>query len=179
MSIEHKAYIFNYTAFSKELEPILKQALISGKTDLLKNFISTNKSDLKDPYEGESLNDDWEDMIEDKDPHQYGDFAITKYYSPVNEYGLGYDWEEIKNTVDSSYEDKYSPLLGIPLGFEGEYFDPGKTGSYFQSAEQVARSLNILKNVTIEDQEFIGILKEFKRLLEKALLEKKGIYVTF
>jgi len=31
----------------------------------------------------------------------------------------------------------------VPLGTEGEYFDPGKMGSYFQTCSEVQETLNI------------------------------------
>ena len=179
MSIEHKAFIFDYTEFSNELKPLLEQCLTSGEICLLKEFIITNKSYLRDPYEGEDLDGNWEDLIEDKDPHQYGDFALTKYYFPQNDRGLGVEWEDIKNAVDLNHKGVYSPLLGVPLGVEEGYFDPGKTGSYFQSVDQVAKSLKILEIVQIKELEAMTILDEFKKLLGEALSERKGIYVTF
>lgn len=180
MSMEHKAYIFDFDAFSKELKPIIEAGLQSGKVGQIRAFILSNKSSLCDPYEGEPLEDDWEDMIEDKDIHQYGDFAITKYYSPTEDEGIGYDWEELQDVISAKSDIKYSPILGVPLGLEHELFDPGKMGSYFQNNAQVKDSLSVIRGI---EGALSESLKEamigFRNLLEKAASIEKGIYVTF
>jgi hypothetical protein len=178
--MEHKAYIFYFEEFSKELRPILGASLKSGNIDQLRAFIISNKSTLSDPYKGEPLEEDWENMIDDWDVHQYGDFALTKYYSPAMDEGLGCGWENVQDILSSLIELKVSPLLGEPLGDSGEYFDPGKMGSYFQDNGQVKNSLSVLG-------EFEDALSEslnddfdiFRQLLESAANENKGVYVTF
>jgi hypothetical protein len=180
MSIEHKAFIFDMTPFDLELRPILEQALRSGATDRIKAYVEANRGDLKDPYEGEPLQMDWEDMIEDRDVHQYGDFALTKYYSPLKDGGLGSVWEEVQDIVANVSDIGISPILGVPLAVGDTEFDPGKFGSYFQSQSQVRDSfqrLNSMKNVVGEGLRvpFEG----FVQLLSRAVEEGKGLYVTF
>jgi hypothetical protein len=75
VSTEHKAYAFAYKPFSTELKPVLEAALASGNCRELIDFIERERSNLTDPYEGEPLGDDWEQLMEFKDAHQYGDFA--------------------------------------------------------------------------------------------------------
>ena len=180
MSIEHKAYIFDFEGFSKELRPILVASLKSGNIDQLRAFIISNKSALSDPYEGEPLEDDWEDMIEDRDVHQHGDFALTKYYSPLLDEGLGYGWENVQDILSNSIEFKVSPLLGEPLGDSGEYFDPGKMGSYFQDNGQVKNSLSVLKEFENKLSENLNVdYDKFLHFLESAADENRGVYVTF
>ena len=74
--MEHKAFIFDYGQFERELLPVLHDALASGECRALISFIRRNIDSLTDPSEGEPLTDDWEGMIEMKDAHQYGDFAL-------------------------------------------------------------------------------------------------------
>jgi hypothetical protein len=180
MSIEHKAYSFDFDEFSKELKPILEASIKSGDIDQLRAFIISNKPYLSDPYEGEPLGDDWEDMVEERDAHQYGDFALTKYYSPDSDQGLGYDWEKVQDILSGSMELHISPLLGRPLGEPGEYFDPGKMGSYFQDNSQVESSIRVLEKLKdCFSGELRGAIGEFHEFLENVSDEGKGIYVTF
>lgn len=178
--MEHKAYIFDFKEFSKELKPILEASLQSGNVDQLRAFILSNKSFLSDPYEGEALEDDWEDMIKDRDVHQFGGFAATKYYSPTQDGGMSYDWESIENIVPPGLETMFSPLLGVPLGLADEYFDPGKMGSYFQDSAQVKDSLRIIDKIeSFVSENLKETLSGFRKLLEQAAGEDKGLYVTF
>ena len=180
MSIEHKAYIFDFDEFSKELKPILETSIKSGDISQLRAFIISNKAYLSDPYKGEPLEDDWEYMIEDRDVHQYGDFALTKYYSPDSDQGIGYDWEKVQDILSSSIELEGSPLLGKPLGDFGEYFDPGKMGSYFQDESQVKASIKALRKLKDGlSEELQDVMGEFLKFLENVADDGKGIYVTF
>lgn len=178
--MEHKAYSFDFDKFEKELKPILEASIKSGDIDQLRAFIISNKPYLSDPYEGEPLEDDWEDMIEDRDAHQYGDFALTKYYSPDSDQGLGYDWEKVQDILSGSMRLNISPLLGKSLGESGEYFDPGKMGSYFQDNSEVKSNISVIEKLkdglSGELRDAIG---EFHKFLENVADEGKGIYVTF
>ena len=55
-----------------------RNALRSGDCGQLVEFIELERAELTDPYEGEPLPPDWEQLLEQKDTHQYGDFALTK-----------------------------------------------------------------------------------------------------
>lgn len=180
MSLEHKAFIFDNDGFSHELKPLLESALDSGNVDQIRNFIILNQPALVDPYEGEPLDDDWENRIEDKDAHQYGDFALTKYYSPIDDKGLGSEWEYFQQIFLDSSELSFSPVLGFPIGTDDNLFDPGKMGSYFQSPSEVHESLGRVKQFEkVVPEEHLAIFEKFKNFLEQAVTEKKGIYVTF
>lgn len=180
MSFEHKAFIFDDDGFSSELKPLLESSLRSGNADQIRMFVVSNKPSLTDPYEGEPLDDDWENMIEDKDAHQYGDFALTKYYSPIDDRGLGSEWERVQKMFPDNSGLSFSPVLGMPVGTDSEFFDPGKMGSYFQSNSEVRESLNRMKKLEeMVPDDLLDPFEEFKSLLEQAVNEKKGIYVTF
>src|SRR5690349_15161787 len=97
MSMEHKAFVFDWESFLQELSELLFSALVSDDTTRLKAWINSNVADLKDPYEGEPLTKDWEDTLDVKDAHQYGDFALTKYYDPARDIGLGHEWQIISH----------------------------------------------------------------------------------
>ncbi|SDT59554.1 hypothetical protein SAMN04490182_5661 [Pseudomonas cedrina] len=180
MSYEHKAFIFDIDGFGRELKPLLERCLLSGEVDQLRDFIISNKRSLVDPYEGVALDDSWEDMIEINDVHQYGDFALTKYYSPADDRGLGSWWSIIQELLSDKDKLSSSPFLGVPIGSEDVFFDPGKMGSYFQSENEVGVSLS--KVLEIEEKvpyDALEVLREFKRMLEQAIDENKGVYVTF
>ena len=80
------------------------------------SFINANLGDLRDPYEGEPLGADWESLIETGDAHQYGDVALTKYYDPLADIGLGASWERVQELVANDPTLMESPILGSTIG---------------------------------------------------------------
>ncbi len=65
--IEHRAFLFQFDQFERELLPILQAALAAGDCTDLVAFIRQNIGELADPYEGRPLGEDWEKMIESPD----------------------------------------------------------------------------------------------------------------
>lgn len=175
--MEHKAFIFDHQSFEKELRETLEEALANGNCENLVAFIHENKESLSDPYEGDPLEDDWESMIEVEDAHQYGDFALTRYYSPQDDIGLSSSWNVVQEIVTGIGNVATSPILGSTIGSESDPFDPGKAGSYLQSAEEVRESLAVLRALaeTHQSEE----LSEAVALLQAASESGKGLYVTF
>jgi hypothetical protein len=168
--MEHKAFAFDFGAFNRELRPILERALRGGATTELRKFILDHRDSLVDPYEGEPLAEDWEDALEYKDAHQYGDFALTRYYDPTQDIGLRSSWRAMENTIGVQ-SDLPSPLLGRTIGDVTNWFDPGKMGSYFQSSEDVADNLaRIRSHLRASD------LRDVIAMLEGA---PRGLYITF
>ncbi|GAA4441632.1 hypothetical protein [Bremerella cremea] len=173
--MEHKAFIFDYEKFEHELLPLLQNALSTNECSSLISFIQQNMDSLTDPYEGEPLNDDWEGMIETEDAYQYGDFALTKYYDPTDDIGLGSAWQNIQEFIPA--DRTTSPILGSVVGANEDPFDPGKMGAYFQSKEQVAENLEFLQQLV--EQHSSEELDEAIDLLQQASQSQKGLYVTF
>lgn len=178
MSFEHKAFAFDYRSFIGELKPLLEKALAENDIDSLKSFIDENLPLLKDPYEGNSLDDSWEDMIEAKEVHQYGDFAITKYYDPAADIGLGYEWENIQKLLLKESPSLASNVLGFPIGIAPNYFDPGKMGSYFQTPELVKNNIEVLCKLLEEKGAEVSKLFPLFEMLKKIELDE-GLYITF
>lgn len=181
MSMEHKAFIFDYKAFVEQLSTILKNALLTGKNEALLNFINRNRDSLKDPYDGQALDFSWETMVEPKDAHQYGDFGLTKFYNPINNIGLGSDWQNIEKLLRNELGANLSfiVVLGQPFGTASHYFDPGKMGSYFQSIEQVKKNIYLLQNLVYQNPKLANELEELLKIFQQAVQAGKGLYITF
>jgi|SRR5690554_900920 len=178
MSFEHKAFIFDYDLFDQELRPLLERCLETGSIAPLKAFIDGDKRRFSDPYEGDALDDGWESYIEEVDPHQYGDFALTKYYQPSKDGGVGQNWEELQSLIADGQQ--ISPFLGTPVGPSDNYFDPGKMGSYFQSPRDVKSSFERLR--AFEEKVPAYLRDDFQKyldLLAGAISSGKGLYITF
>lgn len=173
--MEHKAYLFDYARWERELLPILQVALKSGDCGMLVAFIHQNAGSLTDPYEGEPLDDDWEAMLESKDPHQCGDFALTKYYRPDSDIGLGLDWQAVHDLGPS--DRGTSPILGSIVGPNDSPFDPGKMGSYFQDPQEVVENLAFLRQLC--ERRRFNELDRAIVLLQSAVDLPCGLYVTF
>ncbi|MCA9014303.1 MAG: hypothetical protein KDA77_03130 [Planctomycetaceae bacterium] len=173
--MKHKAFIFDHVIFEDELLPVLRNALATNECSALICFIRQNIDSLTDPYEGVPLAEDWEEMIETKDAHQYGDFALTKYYAPTDDIGLGSTWQTVQELIPDDRSS--SPILGSIVGINEAPFDPGKMGSYFQSNRQVAESLEFLRHIT--QQHSLEEVDKAVNLLKRAFQSKKGLYVTF
>ena len=175
--MEHKAFLFDYGLFAQELKVILEDALQSGDVYALTSFINANLSDFRDPYEGDPLEADWEAMIATRDPHQFGDFAITKYYRPDKDIGLGKSWETLQNMIAADPLIVESPILGSILGPRSNPFDPGKMGSYFQSAQQVQQSQGCLLNFVRTGR--VEVIDQAVQMLQRAIGANMGLYITF
>lgn len=170
MSMSHKAFAFDWIGFDRELAPTLALALKEDATAPLEAFIDDHLDDLCDPYEGEPLLIDWRALLSVGDVQEVSDFALTKYYRLVEDFGVGDNWLDLSTDLSESQQ---RALLGEPFGEKGHLFDPGRMGAYFQSPERVAEALRLLQVSGDERlEQFIGRLSE-------VVAAKKGLYVTF
>lgn len=179
MSMEHKAFAFDYDSFNGELGRLLRHSLESGHTEGLVEFIEANRDDLTDPYEGDPLDEDWQEMVETADAHTYGDFALTKYYDPTEDHGLGYDWDTLEELLDAEAGGGAPLVLGTPFGPAGKLFDPGKMGSYFRSPAEVKEHLAQVERLATEKPELAERLRPLAEMLRPAADAGRGLYVTF
>ena len=163
MSMEHKAFDFDWESFQTEFFPIICSALASGDKSPLLNFIELNHKEITDPYEGEALDEEWQTDIAVLPIQEVADFALTKYYSVVDEFGIGESWIELSDKLNQREVDA---LLGSSI----QGFDPGGYGSYFQSLSQLRKSIKDL--TCVEDP----IVKQHVGDLSRVT---KGLYVTF
>ena len=170
MSFSHKAFAFDGHAFEVQLAPTLRHALAQGDTSALQAFIDTHWELLKDPYEGEPLSPDWRAQLEAGDVQELADFALTRYYDPKADFGIGEEWGGLGLELT---EAQRQALLGAALQEGGQTFDPGRMGSYFQDRQCAAMSLQVMEHANE------GALGAFKRGLQQAVHAGRGMYVTF
>jgi hypothetical protein len=178
MGLEHKAFLFDYAAFDLELRPILEKALSDGNGSKLVEFIDRNIVSLSDPYEGEPLTADWSQLLETQDAHQYGDFALTKFYDPTQDLGFGRSWEAVEAAAVHLLGDA-QPVLGRTIGPTGNVFDPGKAGSYFQSEDAVKENRRRLLAAMESSGQAREDVHALDGLLRTAVDAGRGLYVTF
>jgi hypothetical protein len=172
--MRHKAFLFDYEQFERELLPTLEASLKTQEITSLRSFITSNLDALSDPYEGDLLDDNWEGMVEPRDVHQYGDFALTKYYDPCSDIGLGDVWEGVQQFMAADLTSALSPILGRVIGPETSPFDPGKMGSYFQSGQEARRNYERLNALPGGPG-----LDDAIAMLKRAVESRQGLYVTF
>ena len=168
--MSHKAFLFDWNRFQQELAALLGSCLESDDPASLVAYANDHLDDLKDPYEGEPLDENWAEQMENGDIQEVADYVLTKFYDPTADAGLGDLWMQIENELEASDS---SALLGDPFSPTMQLFDPGRMGAYFQSPETCKGSLAILRSRNRDEfTEFVG-------LLEQAVREGKGVYVTF
>jgi hypothetical protein len=180
MSMDHKAYQLDYEPFVSELAPLLARALQTGNVDELKAFVERNFSQLKHPAEGDPLGPDWRALVESGEPNlevqRWADLALTKYYDPSADEGLNAEWEDLDDELQAAGIDASRVVLGRTLGADGNVFDPGRQGAYFQSPEDVRDALQLLEGVTVEEED---VLDQWREILQSAAQRGKGLYVRF
>lgn len=180
MSMDRKAFVFDYECFTVELADLLKDSLVTNSVKGLANFIHKNFSLLTDPYEGEPLDTDWEEnILEIRDVHEYG-IALTKYYNPDRNIGLSHAWQDIETILASEiYIHPYQIILGEQFGYTDRYFDPGRMGSGFQSPEIVRENAEIIESIINTKPELSIALADLASMLQKAVDSGEGLYITF
>ncbi|USD39589.1 hypothetical protein [Ferrimonas sp. SCSIO 43195] len=161
--MEHKVYDFDWHAFSQELMPVLERSLSDESTVALIVFINENVSELTDPYEGNKLKLDWKTLLETGSIQELGDFALTKYYNVLDDFGLAELWLPLQERLPSEAKEH---LLGFPIA----NFDPGCCGSYFQMPEDLTKTYKALSTLSLSSiNEFTAAIKAVEN----------GLYVTF
>jgi len=177
VSMSHKAYAFDWSAFVRdELHNVLLDALSSGDERGLIRYIEANRHYINDRYGGGPLSADWKDSLGNYDVHEIADFALTRFYDPMENYGIDHYWLDLG--FEHLPEAGQAALLGTPLG---TYFDPGRQGSYFQIPQEVVRSLASIRRIDLSnmDVDQRESWEQFKKLLEECAKAGSGLYVTF
>jgi hypothetical protein len=175
--LEHKAFVFDYDRFRVELSEILYRSLETRDLSALEAFINQNLKYLRDPYEGVELGAGWMELLENNDADELGDFALTKYYDPKDDIGLGYEWEPPRGFASTEAAGALA-VLGKPFGPTGHLFDPGRLGSYFQTPEETKVNLRIVGSA-VDAGNTDSVLLRASKMLESAANNGLGLYVTF
>jgi hypothetical protein len=170
MSFHHKAYEFDWDQFLQELAPLLERALTADDSSLLRQFIANNVKHCANPYDGESLESDWESQLEIGDVQELADFALTKYYLANDDAGVGHVWGDLETSLNPAQK---QALLGKSFGPADNPFDPGRQGSYFKTPAEVEQSFASISSL---NDDGIGC---FRDLLARSITSGKGLYVTF
>jgi hypothetical protein len=110
----------------------------------------------------------------------YADFALTKYYDPRDDLGLGADWQEANDALEQAGVSGQL-LLGTALSTpDGALcFDPGRQGAYFQSEADVRHHLAQLAALEAREPRPSGRLRVARDMLQGAAAAARGLYVTF
>ena len=168
MSMSHKAFSLDWERFADELRPLIEAALRTNDDSSIREFIA--RHNCCDPNDGEALGEAWVERSPDCNVQDLADIALTAFYQPANDFGLGDEWR----TIGVHFSDEArAALLGNPLAAGAIAFDPGLMGSYFQSPEQARRSLRIVEKLEALTQ------TPFIAGLRAAAHGERGLYVTF
>lgn len=179
MAMDHRAYVFDADAYQQELRPVLEQSLRGGDPAPLRDFIRRHHDALKDPYAGEPLEAEWERLLEVEDPHEYGDFALTKYYDPSKDIGLGRAWAEVQELLVRESEAGTLLTLGRTIGPAEAPFDPGRMGSYVMSNAEAKERLESIRRLAQSKPALAPRLEPVARMYETVVCSGKGAYHTF
>lgn len=170
MGMSHKAYAFEWYRFELEFRLCLESALTTNDLSAIEVHIAAHISTIRDPNTGEPLSADWQAHLSNRDIHEFGDRALTRYYDPACDNGIGDVWMSLSDQLP---EAAANALLGFTLGPPEQLFDPGRYGSYFQTPAQVKTSRGVLGPFANRD------LATFVTFLDQCAAEDKGLYVTF
>ncbi len=172
----HKAFALDWNGFDRLLRPIFVRALQSDDTSELIGFIETHREQLCDPDEQTPLSADWQAGVGLGDVQRLADFALTRFYDPANDDGLGYGWLPHFDALPLSVQ---RATLGETVGEGNRLFDPGRLGSYFQSPVQVQESAKAMAAIELDVGEEAEEFDRFAALLARCATGGFGLYVTF
>jgi hypothetical protein len=148
MSIDHKAYLFQYDAFQEELADLLHRALQTGEVGRLHEFLNRHRTSLTDQATQEPLAEDWEEEYgQQPDVQQYADLALTRYYEVSDNLGLSHGFDALGvylGTVSPLARHADQLICGKLFGPKGRRLDPGRMGTGLVSSSEAARFAKLL-----------------------------------
>lgn len=147
MSISHKAFLFDHTNFDAELAGVLHAALETDDVGGLRRLILDNRHVLLDLWTEAPPADDWEARIEPAyRVQQFADLAMTKYYDPRDDRGLGHGFDApgaYLETVPGLGGWSSALYCGWLFGPSGRRLDPGSMGTGLVSVAQVGEAVRL------------------------------------
>ena len=179
MSFHHRAYIFDLDRFERELRPVMEEALRSNDPAPLRRFIEQRLRELKDPYAGEPLDASWENLLESRDVQEYGDFAMTLYYDPAADIGLGERWSLLEDMLVRSAPSGTDLTMGDTVGPPNRPFDPGRMGAYFMTNDAAMTRLQTLRELSAARADLREQLAPLAEMFAAIAHSGRGAYVTF
>ncbi|MGF1581195.1 MAG: hypothetical protein ACFCD0_17660 [Gemmataceae bacterium] len=141
MSISHKAYFFDYSAFERELSQILYSALQDNDFSQLVGFINNDSSRFTDPADEQPLSSNWAEERE-LNVQWCADIALSAYYDWTDSRGLNYGFDALDSylrLVPEIGRDTDLFVGGSLFGPPGKRLDPGCMGTGMLSSRQAVR----------------------------------------
>ena len=174
--MEHNAFVFDYDSFDAELVPLLKNVLYTHDVEPLTHFIDTNLAHLSLPLDGNPLDISWRDGLTEYSVNSCGALALTHYYSPLDNVGLLFEWDDLWDFLDEYGLSEI--MLGTPLSRRLVGFYPMGEYSYVQSPEEVTENLKRLEELYKDNPEIDNELDEIVIMFQRAARALKGLFVT-
>lgn len=166
MSKPHLAFVFDEAAFRRDLAPLLDR----HEDVALESFINDHRARLRDPETGEALGLSWREKSENEGFARRAALALTAFYDPTANIGLGSAAEKLRFSLMDLYPEGRvfvgGGLLGVPEG-------------YFQSAGYVAASVVILERLRAEHRLKADIIDPVLAMLQMAASAGHGLYLIF
>src|SRR5260221_9040117 len=156
--MEHHAFVFDYDAFDAELLPVLKYVLSLENVESLIQFIDIHLTHLSMPLDGTPLDLSWRDSLAEQDVNGCGALALTRYYNPLDDVGLLFEWDDLWDFLDQYGLSEI--MLGTPLSRRLVGFYPMGEYSYVQSPEEVTENLKRLEELYKDNPEIDNELDE-------------------
>ncbi|AWI03524.1 hypothetical protein [Clostridium drakei] len=196
MSMEHKAFVFDTKNYMKQLNDLIVDRGANDDIAAIRQFIEEHLDNMKSPYTGEELDENWGEEIEKGDIQEYADFALTGYYAPYEDIGLSYEWDMLLKALKKLdfIEAEYC-ILGKSIQKENFKIDPGRCGLGLVYAEDIPilyqklitvknklDEINIKKSkifTEIEEKDLKSVLENLIFIFQSALNDKKGLMLTF
>jgi hypothetical protein len=151
MSIVHKAYLFDFRGFERELAGIVYEALKRDDVRRLRTFIQRHRAELTDFSTEEPPGEDWEERILSEgggNTQWYADLALTRFYDFTDDLGLGYGFDALHaflRTVPTVGDSADDLICGRVFGPKGQRLDPGAMGTGLLSPEDVKQLHGLLE----------------------------------
>jgi hypothetical protein len=170
--------VFDCDGYERELRPILDESLRGGSLEPLRAFIQRHREALKNPHDGQPLAEDWESRLGSRDAHQYGDLAMTRFYEPSSNVGLGEEWDATEDVL-TGVGVRGAILLGKLIGPRENLFDPREFQvCYLQSARMVQENSRRLEELLRRRLDLEATLAQAVRLFEPAAEIGRGLYIV-